>query len=169
MYKQVQRIDEDFIEHGEQPYFNFDSFVDYCLWLALLSEHRKGRELPPGWSAYELNALVDEHNQVLCMGQIRFGDCCDNITWAGHIGYTVPPSKRGNGYAKEYLRMSLERAWSLGFERAMLTCDLDNHASRAVIEHTGGEFLDIYTDGRYCKRRYWFFNPNIDKPHNTKV
>jgi predicted acetyltransferase len=75
-------------------------------------------------------------------------------TLGGHIGYEVRPTRRGEGHATTMLREVLPYAAELGVDPALVTCDVDNLASRAVIERTlersGGSFLDE-TSG---KRRY---------------
>ena len=159
MYKAARESDDDFRRHGERAYFGISSWVQFADYIGILAENKRGRGLPPGWSAYELNVLLSPAGDILCLGQLRYGDGHDNITWAGHIGYTVPPSLRGNGYAKEFLRLSLERAWELDFDRAMLTCDLDNHISRHVIESGGGIYAGKYLSAEYQKHQYWFYNP----------
>jgi predicted acetyltransferase len=69
----------------------------------------------------------------------------------GHIGYDVRPSARRRGHATAMLRAALPVARSLGIESALLTCDLDNVASRKVIEHNGG-VLEDEVNGKY---RLW--------------
>jgi len=69
----------------------------------------------------------------------------------GHIGYEVRPTARRRGYATRMLALSLPVARSLGIERALLTCDRTNVASRKVIEANGGE--PAPTMGP--KLRYW--------------
>jgi predicted acetyltransferase len=69
----------------------------------------------------------------------------------GHIGYAVRPSRRGQGHATRALVLSLAPAAALGIDRALVTVDEDNPASRRVIEAAGG----AYEDSRNGKRRYW--------------
>jgi len=69
----------------------------------------------------------------------------------GHIGYDVRPSARRRGHATAMLHAALPVAAGLGIDRALVTCDDDNLASRAVIEANGGVLEDI----RSGKRRYW--------------
>ena len=37
-------------------------------------------------------------------------------TWGGHCGYTVRPSERGKGYAKEMLRLNIQNAKRMGYQ-----------------------------------------------------
>ena len=69
----------------------------------------------------------------------------------GHIGYDVRPSARRRGHATAMLRDALMVARDLGIERALLTCDVGNVASRAVIEGAGG----VLEDEREGKLRLW--------------
>jgi predicted acetyltransferase len=69
----------------------------------------------------------------------------------GHIGYDVRRSRRREGHATAMLRAALVVAHDLGIERALLTCDDDNLASRLVIERNGG----VLEGTRAGKLRYW--------------
>ena len=69
----------------------------------------------------------------------------------GHIGYDVRRSCRGRGHATAMLAAALPIARDLGIQRALVTCDDDNIASRRVIEHNGGVLEDL----RRGKLRYW--------------
>lgn len=76
----------------------------------------------------------------------------------GHIGYSVRPSRRRQGYATRGLALALERSRELGLDRVMLTCDDDNPGSFRTIERAGGVLEDV-TDrsehGHPRLRRYW--------------
>jgi predicted acetyltransferase len=55
-----------------------------------------------------------------------------------HIGYEVRPSARGRGHATAMLAAALPLAAALGIDPARVDCDVDNVASRRVIEKNGG-------------------------------
>ena len=73
------------------------------------------------------------------------------LTWGGHIGYAVRPSARRKGYAGQALGLMLRRCAELGIDPVLVTCDVDNEASRRTIERNGG----VYEDTREGKLRYW--------------
>lgn len=77
-------------------------------------------------------------------------------TYGGHIGYAVVPGMRRRGYATEMLRQGLVVARSLGIDEVLVTCDVNNTASAAVIERCGGEFESVVSGDGPPKRRYWF-------------
>ena len=66
----------------------------------------------------------------------------DDIEFASHIGYSIRPEERGKGYAKEQLRLVLEKAWELGIDPVRIICSDTNDASRRTILACGGRFID---------------------------
>jgi len=73
------------------------------------------------------------------------------LDYAGHIGYSIRPSERGKGYAKEALYQGLQLAKEKNIHRALVTCSTENPASRAVILANGGQLEDV----RNGTERYW--------------
>ena len=73
------------------------------------------------------------------------------LNHAGHIGYSIRPSERGKGYAKESFRQGLQIAKEKNIKRALVTCSTENPASRAVILANGGKLEDV----RNGTERYW--------------
>ena len=51
------------------------------------------------------------------------------LAYGGHIGYSVRPSERKNGYASQMLRLTLEKARERGISKVRICCDHYNIAS----------------------------------------
>jgi predicted acetyltransferase len=71
--------------------------------------------------------------------------------YGGHVGYDVRPSERRRGHATAMLQQALPWCRELGLDPVLVTCDVDNIASRRVIENAGGQF----DDRRDAKLRFW--------------
>lgn len=63
----------------------------------------------------------------------------------GHLGYAVVPWKRRRGYATAAVALALEEARRAGLKRLFVVIDIDNIASRRVIENSGGVPLGAAT------------------------
>lgn len=75
--------------------------------------------------------------------------------WGGHIGYSIRPSERGKGYAKEMLRLNLAKCRERGMDKVMITCSPQNIASAKTIIANGGVYeKDVDVDGEIV-RRFW--------------
>ena len=76
-------------------------------------------------------------------------------TWGGHCGYSVRPSERGKGDAKEMLRLNIQNAKSMGIDKLLIVCDVENEASeKTILANSGVYEKTITVDG--CKmKRYW--------------
>jgi predicted acetyltransferase len=73
----------------------------------------------------------------------------------GHIGYEVSPPWRRQGLATRMLAAGLVECRRLGLDQVLLTCDVDNEASRRVILANGG-VPDGKANGEH---RFWITLP----------
>ncbi|WP_321788304.1 MULTISPECIES: GNAT family N-acetyltransferase [Paraburkholderia] len=62
----------------------------------------------------------------------------------GHIGFSVVPWKRGNGYAKQALNLILGEAKVQGLPYVELTVDPENIASQKVISASNGVLIERF-------------------------
>ncbi len=75
--------------------------------------------------------------------------------WGGHIGYTIRPSERRNGYAKRMLCDALRFCHENGYKKILITCNSENFASEKTILANGGVYeSEVEVDGRKIKR-FW--------------
>lgn len=136
---------------------NLNDFDHYADWLELLAR-RENPELLPEGSVPSNAYLAVRASDNRVVGIIDLRHHIDHPIlglWGGHIGYTVRPSERGKGYAKEMLRLNLENCRARGLERVMITCSPSNPASERTILACGGKFeKDVQVDGATI-RRYW--------------
>lgn len=58
----------------------------------------------------------------------------------GHIGYSICPSERNQGYGTTILSLALEKCRGFGMRQVELICSESNIFSRKVIENNGGVF-----------------------------
>jgi predicted acetyltransferase len=58
--------------------------------------------------------------------------------FGGHVGYTVRPSHRGRGLAKEMLRQVLRTPKAKEIGKLLVTCAPDNVGSNRIIQANGG-------------------------------
>ncbi|MEI8593566.1 GNAT family N-acetyltransferase [Photobacterium sp. Hal280] len=150
---------DDFAQNdAENAEYYLEGKTDFSKYVQRLSDEAAGINLPEGYVPCSHFWLIDSTRSIL--GAIRVRHNIDNdflALEAGHIGYDIAPSHRGKGNGKFMLKLVLSKAADLGIERALLTADEDNFASRGVIEANGGEFEKIVMGKVFPNplARYW--------------
>ena len=120
-------------------------------WLESNQNQEMGINLPEGWvPAIQLVAFSGK-GQALGFLNLRLRLNNFLLEKGGHIGYSIRPSERGKGYAKETLCQGLQVAKEKNIKKALVTCSVNNPASRAVILANGG----MFEDARNGVERYW--------------
>lgn len=66
----------------------------------------------------------------------------DDIDFASNLGYSIRPSERGKGYAKEQLRLGLQKAKEIGLDKVRIVCRDINIGSSKTILANGGVYID---------------------------
>lgn len=131
-------------------FWDADDFV-YEAWLESNRDMEMGLGIPEGWvPAVQLVAFARD-GQAVGFLNLRLRLSAYLLEEGGHIGYSIRPSERGKGYAKEALCQGLQVAKEKNIKRALVTCSTENSASRAVILANGGQFEDV----RNGTERYW--------------
>jgi predicted acetyltransferase len=142
--------DQDMIVERRLANGDFDGY------LRVVDRWTRGEEVPPGWVAVSTFWLVDGGEYI---GSTNVRHVLNDYLrdYGGHIGYTIRPSKRRQGYGIEICRLALIEAARIGLDRVLITCDDDNPGSRKIIEANGGVLEDVVPqpDRNVPKRRYW--------------
>ena len=124
---------------------------DYEDCLKIVEQQEDAANLPVGWVPAIKFLSFDETGLPLGFLALRLSLNDKLFVEGGHIGYSIRPSERGKGYAKEALRQGLQVAKEKNIKKALVTCSTENPASRAVIVANGGVFEDV----RNGVERYW--------------
>ena len=66
----------------------------------------------------------------------------DDIEFASNFGYSICPSERGKGYAKEQLHLGLQKATAFGLDKVRIVCRDINIGSNKTILANGGMYVD---------------------------
>lgn len=127
-------------------------------WLAEVRSYTDPTTVPEGLVlATQFLAVRKSDGKVVGMLQLRHYFNAYLEKYAGHIGYSVRPSERRKGYARETLRLALPFCKEIGLDRVLITCEPDNEGSRRTILANGGVYEStIHEPGEGIDlERYW--------------
>ncbi|MGR5192308.1 GNAT family N-acetyltransferase [Vibrio rotiferianus] len=114
--------------------------------------YANGEGLPEGWTPSSTYFCIEE-GRILGSVRVREGsnDYLENVI--GHIGYETAPDAQGKGIATTMLNWV---KFEVIEDAAIVTCDVNNTASKRVIEKAGGKFLNTFysEQEQYEVRRY---------------
>ena len=125
--------------------------LDYEEWLRQNALSEAGLQVPDGFVPAIQYVSFDQNHQAIGFLHLRLMLNDFLLEKGGHIGYSVRPSQRCKGYAKEQLRQGLQEALSKNISKVLVTCSEENEASRRTIVACGGQLEDC----RAGVERYW--------------
>ncbi|WP_024371109.1 GNAT family N-acetyltransferase [Exiguobacterium sp. ZOR0005] len=128
---------------------------DFDAYVKRLRDAEDREKIEDGWVPSTTYWLTDGE-ELLGAANIRHELNEHLMNFGGHIGYGIKPSARGRGLATKQLALALEKARALGIERALITCNQTNVASKQVILRNGGVPDTSFTeeDGTIVER-FW--------------
>ena len=145
---------------AESPIINgsasLDRFSSIEVWLEELKKRSCEDTVPKGLVPSSTYLGVREKdNYIVGMIDIRhyLNEYLTQV--GGHIGYGVRKTERNKGYAKQMLKLALEKCKELKIKKVLITCDEDNIASEKVILSANAKLEDIRNVNGENKKRFW--------------
>ena len=145
---------------AESPIINgsagLDRFSSIEIWFEELKKRSCEDTVPKGLVPSSTYLGVREKdNYIVGMIDIRhyLNEYLTQV--GGHIGYGVRKTERNKGYAKQMLKLALEKCKELKIKKVLITCDEDNIASEKVILSTNAKLEDIRNVDGENKKRFW--------------
>lgn len=157
---QIIEYRQEFLDAGDSmdgtgPLRRFENPEEY---IKICAEYEDPTTVPSHLvPATQFFFIRKSDNKLVGMIQIRhrFNDYLEK--YAGHIGYSVRPSERRKGYAKEMLRMTLPFCRKIGIDKVMITCIDGNIGSEKTILANGGVYEYTIHEPNENKdlKRFW--------------
>ena len=145
---------------AESPIINgsagLDRFSSIEIWFEELKKRSCEDTVPKGLVPSSTYLGVREKdNYIVGMIDIRhyLNEYLTQI--GGNIGYGVRKTERNKGYAKQMLKLALEKCKDLKIKKVLITCDEDNIASEKVILSANAKLEDIRNVDGENKKRFW--------------
>jgi predicted acetyltransferase/8-oxo-dGTP pyrophosphatase MutT (NUDIX family) len=172
--RELNQNDGDAFLRGYDDWKNEDLALYSFVWkpgmshgehLKLLEDHKDESKLPkhlvPSTMLYGFVG-----NEIVGRFNIRHRLNAYLFERGGHIGYSVSPAQRKNGYASQMFQQGLNYCKKLGMRKLLITCADQNVPSWKIIEKFGGSLENriLDTAKNELVRRYWldFDGPQYD-------
>lgn len=129
--------------NGEEYYYNkYEAALeDFEGYLKVLKNYSKGINLKDDDVNTSTFWLINR-DEVVGVTRLRH----EEVEFAGHIGYDISPKYRNKGFGTLILKLVLEKCNEFNIEEAIVICNINNGASRNIIEKNRGILLDTIFD-----------------------
>lgn len=136
---QVMSYKEEFLKrdeviHGSAELENVENYDEWINFEERLSK-KYGEDYVPSTVCL---AIRETDNKLVGIIDFKHKLTDFLFNYGGNIGYSVLPEERQKGYAKEILRLMIERCKELGVGKVLIACDKENIASAKTIISNGG-------------------------------
>lgn len=162
----VMEFRSEFLQNGERllgagGLENYEHYPDWLYRTALnRNEQTVHPDLPPATTL-----LCWQENALTGVVEIRHRLTEFQLTYTGHIGFTIRPSFRGQKLGAQLLSLALQESRRLGLSRVLLTCSRHDAAARAAIADNGGILENEIAYEGDVRCRYWItIDPAFCRP-----
>jgi len=156
---------QEFFDYGEDEISGdggLDRAGSYKEWLEKTMS-AMNRETCPSYlvtaTVYIARRVSD--NKIVGITQLRHYLNDGLLMHGGHIGYAVRPSERRKGYAREMLKLTLEKCKDYGILDVLVTCSKGNIGSAKTIMSNGGVLENEIDEDGDVFQRYWIKNERV--------
>ena len=169
---EIRAYRQEFLDAGDSmdgtgPLRRFDDPAD---WLREIETYLHPETVPAGKvQATQFLFVRENDHRIVGMLQVRhfFNDYLEK--YAGHIGYSVRPSERRKGYATRMLRQGLVFCRTIGLDRVLISCEVDNEASRRTILANGGVYEStVYEPAEKIELQRYLIDLSIPPEENAE-
>ncbi|ADL50060.1 GNAT family N-acetyltransferase [Clostridium cellulovorans] len=156
--EQILQYKKEFEVNGDSmDGTNFlQGYSDLAEWFSLVRDNSKEETVREGLVPADTYLAIRVADQKL-LGMINIRHRLNDYLFqvGGHIVYSVRKSERRKGYAKDMLRLSLERCRELNISKVLVTCDKENIASARTIMANNGVLENEVPEEDRITQRYW--------------
>ena len=157
---EIRAYRQEFLDYGDELHgaSGLIKYDDIPAWIVFVRAQESRA------TAHKLDYVDADQYLLICegnpriLGMINFRHYLQDGHLAehgGHIGFSIRPTERRKGYAKSMLMHCLKKCHENGLDKVLLTCDINNEASRKTILACGGRFERMAITGDETDERYW--------------
>ena len=151
-YKEEFLLDNSHL-HGTA---GLSHYPDISEWLQHVKDLENKETIPACNVPSTLFLTIDiKNNELIGMIDIRHYLNQNLMSYGGHIGYSIKPSKRRLGYGTKQLSLALEECKKMNINEVLITCDEFNIGSKKIILNNNGIFHSKIKNKDEDIERYW--------------
>ena len=146
-----------FYNNGEKTiYGSYKLDVDrysYHEWLDIIQANKSAATADPKFGVSDTLFAINSDGEIVGIINIRY-DLTEFYKDSGHIGYSVAPDKRKQGYATAMLKKALDKVKEHNLPEVKIVCSSENIASKKTILACQGILNRIINTSESDKEEY---------------